>query len=183
MKWTFDPSHTSAEFSAKHLMVSTVKGRFHSVTGSLDFDDAAPEHSSVEATIEAAALNSYDEKRDGHLRSPEFLDVEKYPNITFKSTKVEKKDATTYHVTGDLTIKDVTKPVTLDVEYNGTATPPWGGSKRAGFTATTAINRKDFGLNWNVALEAGGVLVGENVKISLEIEAIPVEVEAAVATA
>jgi polyisoprenoid-binding protein YceI len=180
MKWSIDNSHTLVEFSVKHMMITTVKGRFGTVTGTLAFDGTNDAMASAEATIETASIDTRDEKRDGHLRSADFFDVEKYPYITFKSTKVEKVKDNDYKVTGDLTIKDTTKSVTLDVEYAGQGKNPWGMTV-AGFSASTSINRKDFGLNWNVALEAGGFLVGDNIKISLELEAAAVPETAPVA--
>ncbi len=180
MKWNIDGSHSSAEFSVKHMMITTTKGKFKVLSGTLDFEEGKVEGSYVEATIEAASIDSHDEKRDGHLRSADFLDVEKYPNITFKSTQVEKVKDDEWKVTGDLTIRDVTKSVVLDVEYAGQSKSPWGATA-AGFSGKTSINRKDFGLNWNVALETGGVLVSDTVKISLELEAIAVPQEATVA--
>ncbi len=171
MKWVIDGSHSSAEFAVKHLMVSTVKGHFSEMAGEIEFDDANPANSAVEATIQVASINTRDEKRDGHLKSAEFFEAEKYPTITFKSTKVEKVSDTDHKVTGNLTIRDVTKEVVMDVEYAGQSKSPFGDT-RSGFTGKTTINRKDFGLNWNVALEAGGVMVSEKVNIILEIEAI-----------
>jgi len=171
MKWNIDSAHSSAEFAVKHMMISTVKGHFSTISGSFDFEEANPHNASVEASIEVASINTRDEKRDGHLSSPDFLDVANYPNITFKSTQVEKTGDNEFKVTGDLTIRDVTKPVVLEVEYNGQSKSPWGTSV-AGFSAKTSINRKDFGLSWNVALETGGWLVGDKVNISLEVEGV-----------
>jgi polyisoprenoid-binding protein YceI len=169
MTWTIDNSHTLAEFSVRHMMVSNVKGRFDQVSGSFEFDEANPSASSIEVTISVASITTRDEKRDTHLKSPDFFDAETHPNITFKSTEVEKTGDNAFKVTGDLTIRGVTKPVVLDVEYNGQGKNPWGIAT-IGFNASTSINRKDYGLNWNVALEAGGMLVGETVKINLEVE-------------
>ncbi|MBK8023589.1 MAG: YceI family protein [Chloroflexi bacterium] len=179
--WTLDKAHTTANFSARHMMVATVHGRFAAPTGTINFDPANPTAASVEATIDATTLTTDLADRDGHLKSPDFLDVAKYPSITFKSTKVEPQGQDTAKVTGDLTIRGVTRPIVLDVEFLGTAKDPWGGH-RAGFSATARINREDFGLTWNVALEAGGVLVGKDIKLTLEAEAILVpESEAAAA--
>ncbi len=169
MKWNIDNSHSYAEFSVRHMMITNTKGRFTKISGSFDFDEAALTGDSVEATIEVDSIDSHDEKRDGHLRSPDFFDVATFPNITFKSTNVEKTGDNEFKVTGDLTVRDVTKSVVLEVEYNGQNKTPWGATV-AGFSAKTSINRKDFGLNWNVALETGGWLVGEKVNIALEIE-------------
>ncbi|NWJ98667.1 MAG: polyisoprenoid-binding protein, partial [Chloroflexi bacterium] len=157
MSWTIDNSHTSAEFSVRHLMVTTVKGRFTKVSGTGEFDEADPSNSWVQATLESESINTGDEKRDGHLRTADFFEVEKYPLITFKSSRVEKISNEEYKIIGDLTIRDVTKEVTLAAEYAGQVKSPFGDI-RAGFSAHTSISRKDFGLSWNVALETGGVM-------------------------
>jgi polyisoprenoid-binding protein YceI len=170
MEWKIDNGHSVAEFSVRHMMVANVKGRFQKVDGTVVFDPENIAASSVEATIDVSSISTHDEKRDGHLLSPDFFDAATYPTITFKSTGVEKISGDNFIVKGNLTVRDVTQPVALEVEYNGQGVNPWG-AKVAGFTAKTSINRKDFGLNWNVALEAGGVLVGEKVNITLEIEA------------
>jgi polyisoprenoid-binding protein YceI len=167
--WQLDKSHSSVEFLVRHLMVSKVRGSFEDFDGTIVIGET-PEQSSVEATISLASVNTGDAKRDEHLRSGEFFDVEKNPSMTFKSRAV-RPDGDTYKVDGDLTILGVTKPVTLDVEFNGLGQDPWGGT-RAGFSATAEISRKDFGLEWNVALESGVVLVGDKVKIELEIQAV-----------
>jgi len=168
--YDIDPAHSSAHFSVRHMMISNVKGEFTKVSGSVTFDPANPSASKVEAVIDVSSLHTRDEQRDGHLKSPDFLDAANHPEIRFVSTGVEAHGEGEHHVKGDLTIHGITKQVTLDVEG---PTPevkdPWGNVK-AGATATTKINRKDFGLNWNVALEAGGILVGEDVSISLELE-------------
>ena len=171
--WKLDPSHTHIEFAAKHMMVTTVKGQFSKFDGVIHADEANPTRSSVEVTIDAASLSTRDEKRDGHLRSPDFFDTDTYPYITFKSTRVEQLDASNGKLYGDLTIKDVTKPVVLNLEFAGLAKSPWGTTS-AGFSAETKINRKDWNLGWNVALEAGGWLVGEDVKIAIELELVKV---------
>lgn len=168
--WTIDNSHTLAEFSVKHMMISTVRGQFRNVTGTIELNEADFTQSSVNAEIEVASLTTRDDKRDAHLASSDFFEVETYPTITFKSTRIEKADDD-YKVYGDLTIRGVTKPIVLKAEFNGIGTSPWG-STVAGFSADTQISRKEFGLEWNVALEAGGVLVGDQVKIHLEVEAI-----------
>ena len=170
-QWNFDLSHSSINFHVRHLMVSKVHGQFQAWSGHLVLDDADLAKSHFEVTIQAASLNTRDEKRDAHLRSPDFFDVEKFPTLTFKSTKVEKQGDDEAKVTGDLTIHGVTKSVELAVELGGQVQDPWGGT-RAGFSAKAAISRKEFGLAWNAALEAGGVLVGDKIEISLEIEAI-----------
>lgn len=175
-QWTIDTTHAQANFSARHMMVSTVRGSFRKVTGTLDFDTANPADASVEATIDVASMATTGlEQRDEHLLSSDFLDVEKYPIITFKSTRVEpNNDNTEAKVYGDLTIKDVTREVVLNVEFNGEGTTPYG-QKIAGFEASTKIDREDFGLTWNVALETGGWLVGKDIKISIDAEVIKVE--------
>ncbi len=171
MAWIIDNSHSEIQFSAKHLMISTVRGRFNTYTGTVEADEQNPTGATVDVQIDASSLVTGDEKRDGHLRSPDFLDVEKYPHITFKSTMVERTDETNGKLYGDLTIRDVTRPVVLDIEYAGQAKTPWGTTS-AGFSAQTKINRKDFGLNWNVALETGGWLVGDQITISIELELV-----------
>ncbi len=176
MTWIIDPSHTRAEFAVKHLMISTVRGQFTDINGTVDFNEKDPTKSKVDVKIGIASLLTRDEKRDAHLKSPDFFDAEKYPYMTFKSKRVQKIDPLHGRLTGDLTIRDVTKEVTLDVDYAGQMKTPWG-TTNAGFTAATTINRKDWGLNWNVALETGGVLVGDEVKINLEVE-IAKQVEA-----
>ena len=179
-QWNFDPSHSSAEFAARHLMVSTVRGSFRNVTGTINFDPDNIGASSVEATINVSEMTSTGiPDRDNHLKSPDFLDAGNYPTITFKSTKVEKKNDTEVRVTGDLTIRGVTRPVTLNAELAGIITNPWG-NKVAGFSATTVINREDFGLTWNMVVEGGGVLVGKEIKVTLEVEAALVTEAAAV---
>jgi polyisoprenoid-binding protein YceI len=169
--WKIDPTHTLIEFSAKHMMFTTVKGRFSDIEGTITLDEAYPEQSHAEAVIDATTIDTRSEQRDVHLRSADFFDVETFPTISFKTTGVEVLGQERAKVTGDLTIKDVTRPVTLDVTVNGYGQNPWG-LEVAGFSAETTINRKDFGLNWNVALEAGGVLVGDTIKITLEIQAV-----------
>jgi polyisoprenoid-binding protein YceI len=168
--WKLDPSHTAVEFSAKHLMISTVKGRITDIEGTIYTDEKNPRNSSVEVTLKAASLDTRTDQRDQHLRSADFLDVEKYPEIKFRSTRIEG-DKDSFKLTGDLTIRDVTRPITLDVEFEGAGKDPWGG-ERVGFSAKGKIDRRDFGLTWNQALETGGVVVGNDIKISLEVEAI-----------
>jgi polyisoprenoid-binding protein YceI len=180
-KWNIDTAHASAEFAAKHMMITTVRGGFKSVTGTVDFDPANPSQASVEATIDTTSMSSTGvEQRDNHLKSADFLDIENYPTITFKSTKVEPSaDGKTAKVTGDLTIHGVTRSEVLDAEFLGQINSPFG-DVRAGFAGTTKINREDYGLTYNMALEAGGWLVGKEVSISLEVEAILVPVAASV---
>ena len=171
MNWSVDPMHTQVEFSAKHMGIMTVRGAFTGLTTEINFDEEDFTASSVEATIDATTLNTHDKQRDGHLKSPDFLDVEHFPTITFKSTRIEHAPHDRYTMTGDLTIKDVTRPISLDVVYSGQAKDPMG-NMHAGFSAGTTINRKDWGLTWNMALETGGLLVGDQIKIALEIEAV-----------
>ncbi len=169
--WNIDPAHSIAEFAVRHMMVSTVKGRFGSLEGAIEADEANPLASSVRATIDVASIDTHDEQRDAHLRSDDFFNAEKYPHITFVSKRVERVDDENYRVVGDLTIRDVTKEVVLDTEFEGQVRDPYG-NQRAGFTATTQINRGDFGVNFNGVLETGGVIVGDKVKITLHIEAV-----------
>ena len=171
MTWNLDTSHSEVTFAVRHMMISTVRGKFNKFSGTIDFNEADPAKSTVDVSIDAASVDTRDEKRDGHLKSGDFFDVEKFPALTFKSTRVEKVSDNSGRVYGDLTIRDVTRPVVLDVEYAGQARSPWGTTS-AGFSATTKINRKDFGLTWNVALETGGVLVGEDISIAIEAELV-----------
>lgn len=170
--WKLDPAHSAAEFKVKHMMISNVKGSFSSLTGTLTEHPADATLSSVEASVDVATLTTGDAQRDGHLKSADFFDVEKYPAMTFKSKEVKRKGEGEYAVTGELTLHGVTRPVTFAVE--GPSAPgkdPWGNT-RIGLSATTKINRKDFGLAWNSALETGGVLVGEDVAITLDVQFI-----------
>jgi polyisoprenoid-binding protein YceI len=169
MAWKIDSSHSSVSFSVRHMMISNVHGRFNTVTGSVEFDEARPTRSSVDVQIEAASIDTRDEKRDGHLSSADFFDVVKYPYLTFKSKRVEVVDDQHGKIYGDLTIKNITREVALAVEYSGLVKSPFGFSS-AGFTAATKINRKDWDLNWNMALETGGVLVGDTININIELE-------------
>jgi polyisoprenoid-binding protein YceI len=171
-QWKLDATHTSVEFSAKHLMITTVKGRIADVEGTIEIDEKNPKNSSVEAVLKAASIDSRTTQRDDHLRSGDFLNVEKFPEIRFRSTKIEG-GREEFKLTGDLTIRDVTKPITLDVTFEGETKDPWGG-ERAGFSAKGKIDRRDFGLTWNQILEAGGVAVGNEIKINVEVEAIKV---------
>ena len=165
--WTIDPAHSHVGFGIKHLMIATVRGRFTEVQGEVAVDEADPTSATVDITIPTASVTTGDEKRDGHLRSPDFFDSERYPTMTFRSKRVERKSNDTFRVIGDLTIRDVTREVALDVELLGRAKDPWG-KEHAAFEASTRINRGDYGLTWNAALEAGGVLVGDEVRISIE---------------
>jgi polyisoprenoid-binding protein YceI len=166
--YALDQSHSHVSFSARHLMVTKVRGRFPVTAGHLVIAED-PQKSSVEATIDVSAVESGDPKRDEHLRSADFFDAEHYPTVSFRSTKVENHENGEFTLTGDLTVRDVTRPVTLHGEFLGSQASPWGDT-RIGFTAETEVNRKDWGLEWNVALEAGGVLVGEKAKLTIDAE-------------
>jgi polyisoprenoid-binding protein YceI len=168
--WSFDNSHSSIGFSVRHLMISKVRGHFNQWGGTFDYDEADPTRAKLSVRIDAASIDTRDEKRDAHLRSPDFFDVEKFPALTFESTKVER-DGDDFVVTGELSIHGVTRAVQLKVESLGQTKDPWGG-QRAGFSASTSISRKDFGMSFNMALETGGVLVGDKVDIGIEIEAV-----------
>jgi polyisoprenoid-binding protein YceI len=176
--WDFDASHSSINFHVRHLMVSKVHGRFATWSGTLLLDDQDITRSTVSVTIDAASVDTRDPKRDDHLRNADFLDVEKFPELTFRSTSVDDMGDNELAVHGDLTIHGVTRPVTLAVELGGQVKDPWGGT-RTGFSAKTQISRKDFGLTWNVALEAGGIVVGDKIEIGLEIEAVKAVAKAA----
>jgi len=167
-----DPAHSSATFSIRHMTISNVRGEFGKVTGKVNWDDADVAKSTAEATIDATTINTHEPKRDAHLKSPDFFDAEKYPTITFKSTHVQKVGPNHLKITGDLTMHGVTRPVTLDATYTGEVKDPLGTASKRGASATTKLNRKDFGLTWNKAMEAGGVLVGDEVDIALELELI-----------
>jgi polyisoprenoid-binding protein YceI len=170
--WQIDPAHTNVEFSVRHMMISNVKGQFQKTSGTITINGNDPTSAKIDATIDAASINTRVDKRDAHLKSPAFLDVDKFPTITFKSTKVEAAGPGKWKVTGDLTLHGVTKPVVLDVEGTGTPITDPMGNTRAGASATTKIDRKDFGLVWNQPLETGGVMVGDDVAISIDVEAI-----------
>jgi len=169
--WNIDPAHSAAEFKVKHMMISNVRGKFSGISGVLHRVDADQTQSILEVSVDVSTVNTQDAQRDGHLKSPDFFHVEQFPAMTFKSTHIEKK-GDGFAVTGDLTIHGVTKPVILNVEeVSEPAKDPWGNT-RIGLTATAKINRKDFGLGWNAPLEAGGVLVGEEVSITLDVQFI-----------
>jgi polyisoprenoid-binding protein YceI len=167
--WKIDPAHSHVGFAIKHLMIATVRGSFRQVEGTVTVDETDPTTANIEVIIPTASVSTGDEKRDGHLRSPDFFDVERFPNMTFRSRRVEATSGDEFRVVGDLTIRDVTKEVVLNVELLGRAKDPWGQEK-AGFEATTKFKRSDYGLTWNAALETGGVLVGDEVKVSIEAE-------------
>ena len=171
VSYAIDPDHSQVIFKVKHMGISTVTGRFDLMEGSYTFDDKDISNSSVETTIQTASVNTNKQKRDDHLKSPDFLNVDKYPTITFKSKEVKKGDGDDFTIVGDLTINGVTKQVELDAEYGGKAVDPMG-NERTAFTAETKIDRKDYGLTWNKTLDTGGLVVGDDVKIELEVEGI-----------
>jgi polyisoprenoid-binding protein YceI len=171
-QWQIDPAHSAAHFSVRHLMISNVRGEFTKLSGSALINPADPAKSSVEITIQAASLNTREPQRDEHLRSADFFDVANHPTLTFRSKRIEALGAENFKLTGDLTIRGVTKEVTFDVEGpTASVKDPWG-SIRAGVTASAKINRKDFGVAWNALTETGGVVVGDEVKITVEAELI-----------
>lgn len=169
--YTVDPDHSTIGFKIRHLTISTVTGRFTEVKGTFSFDPANVGGAKAEGTVGVQSINTEQKKRDDHLRSPEFFDAAKFPEMSFKTTKIVPGSDGSFKAEGDLTIHGVTKPVTLDVIYGGATKDPMG-NERAAFSATTKVNRKDFGLNWNKVLETGGLLVGDDVTIQLEIEGI-----------
>lgn len=168
-KWTLDPTHSEIIFKVKHLMITNVKGEFRKFNAEIISSDNDFTKSSINATIDAASVFTNEDNRDGHLKSVDFFDVEKYPELTFKGTSFKKVDDENYKLKGKLTIKGISNEVTLDVEFGGINKDPWGNEK-AGFSLNGKINRKDFGLNWNAALETGGVLVSDEVKLSAEVQ-------------
>jgi polyisoprenoid-binding protein YceI len=172
--YTIDPAHSRIGFVARHAMVTKVRGSFNDFEGSGYFDAEDPAKSQLQLTIHAASIDTRNADRDGHLRSNDFFDMDTYPELTFASTQIERVDDENYQVTGDLTIKGVTKAVTVDFEYSGAAVDPFGNT-RIGLEGKTTVNRKDWGVNWNAALEAGGVLVSEKVTLEFEVSAIRTE--------
>lgn len=178
--WQIDPAHTTIEFAVKHMMFTTVRGRFKSFTGTIRVDEQNPDKSSVEVSIETASLDTGVADRDAHLRSADFLDVENFPTITFRSTRIDgahKKEGDRFKVSGELEIRGKAMPVTLDSTFEGVGKDPWG-KQRGGFTARAEIDRREWGLRWNQALETGGILVGNTVKIEVEAQAVKQEAEA-----
>ena len=172
--WNIDPAHSTIEFSAKHMMITTVKGRIADVRGTIVVNEPDPAKSHVEVEMDAKSLDTRSDQRDQHLRSADFLDIEKFAHISFRSKRIEGaslRPSATFKVVGDLTIKDVTKEVTLDATYEGRGKDPWGG-ERVSFSADTKIDRREFGLTWNAALEAGGVLVSNDIKLHVEVQAV-----------
>jgi polyisoprenoid-binding protein YceI len=178
-KWTFEPGHTAAEFRARHMMVTYVRGHFKNIHGTLEFDPDSPGNSSVEVQIDPREIWTGVKERDDHLRSADFLDVDHHPQITFAGNQVEIKGEHDFAVTGDLTIRGVTRPATLNVSYLGEWLTPWwedgvdkGPRTRAGFLATTQINRQDFGVSWQDTMDRGGIVVGNEVDIAIDVEAV-----------
>jgi polyisoprenoid-binding protein YceI len=170
--WNLDPAHSTAEFKVKHMMISWVKGKFTGLSGALTLHETDHSYSSVEATIDVSSIDTGADQRDGHLKSADFFDAEQFPTLSFKSTTIEPKGKGELSVTGELTMHGVTKTVTFGVEeLSEPAKDPWG-NQRIGLVATTKVNRKDFGLSWNASLETGGVLVGEDVTITLDVQFI-----------
>ena len=169
--WQIDPMHTSVEFTVRHMMISNIKGTFEKTSGTVTVEGSDPTTAKIDAVIDASSINTRVERRDADLKSPDFLDVAKYPTITFKSTKVQAAGEGKWKVTGDLTLHGVTKPVVLEVEGTGTPIKDPFGNTRAGASATTKISRKDFGLTYNKTLESGGVMVGDEVSITIDVEA------------
>lgn len=169
--WTIDASHTEVEFSVRHLMISNVKGRFGAVKGEVVLDPTAPSKAEIEVAIDLTSIDTREEKRDAHLRSPDFFDVVQFPTMTFTGGTLRGKVDGEFKLTGDLTIRGVTKPITLDVTFEGAGNDPWGGTRR-GFSAKGKLLRSAFGLAWNAALETGGVVVGDEVKITINTELV-----------
>lgn len=175
MAWQIDKSHSSVHFSVRHMMISNVRGEFEQFSGAINLDENDPTNTTVNVQIETASINTREQRRDEHLRSADFFDAEKYPHMTFVSKHVKQTGENTARLVGDLTIKDITREVSLDVEFVGQGKNPWGVTV-AGFNARGKLNRKDFGLTWNVALETGGVLVGDDININIELELAKEEV-------
>jgi len=170
-KWNIDGAHSSVQFSIRHMVIAKVRGRFAKFQGAIDLDEQTMTKSALDVTIDAASIDTGVEQRDTHLRSADFFDAEKFPTLRYRSKSVEQLGADHYRVVGELTIRDATREVPLDVEFGGRAKDPYG-NERVGFTARATIDRKDFGLKWNQALEAGGVLVGEKVEIELDVQCV-----------
>ncbi|PIC67534.1 hypothetical protein CSV71_11380 [Sporosarcina sp. P21c] len=168
--WNVDTAHSTVEFSVRHMMISNVKGTFNEFQATIEADPQDLTDASIDFTIDANSIDTRKPDRDNHLRSADFFDVENFPNLSFKATAIEKTSDNTYDITGDFTIKDTTKPVTFQVTFEGIAKDPMSGDEAAGFTGHTKINRKEFGLTWNAALETGGVVVSDEVKINIEIQ-------------
>lgn len=171
MSWQIDPAHALIEFSVTHMMIAKVRGRFNEFSGIVELNENDPEKTNVSVEIDVNSIDTRSKQRDDHLRSPDFFNIAEYPKMVFKSTNVEVLDKKKAILTGDVTIKNITKPVSLNVVFNGMSKSPWGTTS-AGFSATGKINRKDWELTWNQTLETGGVLVGDEIEINIEIELI-----------
>ena len=171
MNWQIDSAHSEINFSVRHMMISNVRGRFESFTGEVNFDEENPANTKVEVQIDANSIDTREPNRNNHLRSQDFLYAEKYPYLTFRSKRVEVTGKNRARLVGDLTVRDITREVTLDVEYSGQAKSPWG-TISAGFSASGKLNSKQWNLNWNQALETGGVLVGDEIKFNVEVEIV-----------
>lgn len=169
--WNLDASHSNIEFAVRHLMISTVRGRFGKLTGTVELDDRNPAKSRVEVAIDATSIDTREEQRDTHLRSADFFEVEKFPSLTFKATGISGDVRGSFKLNGDLTIKGVTRPITLEVTSEGQGNDPWG-NERAGYSAKGKLKRSDFGLTWNQLIEAGGVAVGDEIKIGIDVELV-----------
>jgi polyisoprenoid-binding protein YceI len=169
--WNIDATHSGINFSIRHMVVSKVRGRFGKYNGTIELDEDDLTRSSLKVTIESSSIDTGTQQRDDHLRSADFFDVEKFPELRFESQRIEKLSEERYRLVGDLTIRGVTRGVALDIEYGGRAKDPWG-NERVGFIARGGLDRKDFGLGWNQVLEAGGVLVGDRVELELEVQAV-----------
>lgn len=172
--WTIDPAHSLVEFAAKHMMITTVKGRLPAMEGALRLDEGDPSRSTIEVRFDASRIDTRNEQRDAHLRSADFLETERFPTIAFRSSRVEGEPLATggtFRLVGELTIRDVTREVTLEARFEGRGGDPWGG-ERISFSARTALDRRDFGLTWNAALETGGVLVSNEIKVEIELQAV-----------
>jgi polyisoprenoid-binding protein YceI len=171
MSWTIDTAHTQIQFTVSHMMITKVRGNFEKFSGVVELDENHPANTSVDIRVETASVNTREPNRDNHLRSPDFFNSAVYPYMTFKSTQVDVSNKNHACLAGELTIGDITRPVVLDVDFTGMAKSPWG-TVNAGFTATTRINRKDWGLTWNKGLETGGFLVGDEIEIAIELELV-----------
>jgi polyisoprenoid-binding protein YceI len=169
--WTIDAAHSGIHFAVRHMVISKVRGSFDGFTATLELDEADLTRSRVAVRIDAASISTKNAQRDAHLRSPDFFDVERFPALTYVSKRVEAAGSDRFRVVGDLTIRDVTREVVLDAELGGLGKDPWGG-ERAGFTARTTVDRREFGLTWNQLLETGGVLVGDKIEVEIEVEAV-----------
>ena len=169
--WTIDPVHSLVEFAVKHLMIATVRGRFGDIKGTVQYDDSNPKNSQAEIEIPVTTIDTRTEQRDNHLRSPDFFDVERFPTLKFKSKRIDGDVNGEFTLVGDLTIRDQTREIALDVEFQGRTKDPWGGD-RMGFEASGKINRKDFGLHWNQALDSGGWVLGDDIKMTIAVELV-----------